>query len=260
MNKFVLALLFFVSTLTFAQDGRTKVNYYNQTSQSIRMLIDGRPACTGDVIPGGTCTEFVNPGTYLLQGTNGKQTTTGYTCVVSYGEYCNYTVTEHTADLRLTLGLSLASYRPIALMNYGRFSVNAPVQLTKGDLHSGTTDFGKAYTSTLWETTMVNGDWYGVSVADFPFQTGQENLYQVAKAYAAGVNGTIIKQESVQVSGQPALAVIVESTISGHTFRSALMIVIKGNSAYMFIFVTDMATPDTNMNAVKEFFSSARLN
>lgn len=260
MNKFVLALLFFVSTLAFAQDGRTKVNYYNQTSQNIRMLIDGRPACTGDVIPGGACTEFVNPGTYLLQATNGQQTTSGYTCMVAYGEYCTYTVTEHSADLRLTPGLSLASYQPIALLNYGRFSVNAPVQLKKGELQNGTTDFGKAYTATTWSTTMPNGDWYGITVADYPFQTVQEDLDRSAKGYAAGVKGTVIKQESLTVSGQPAAGAVIDSVVNNRNYRSALLIVIRGNSAYMFIFVTDMATPDTDMNAVNEFFNSASLS
>ena len=49
MKNLVLALMLLVSSLAIAQDGRTRMNYYNQTSQTLRMLIDGRPACTGDV-------------------------------------------------------------------------------------------------------------------------------------------------------------------------------------------------------------------
>ena len=54
MKKFLaLALLFLASSFVLAQDGRTRIDYYNKSSQTVRMLINGNPACTGDVMPGG---------------------------------------------------------------------------------------------------------------------------------------------------------------------------------------------------------------
>jgi hypothetical protein len=255
-----LAVLVLAAATMFAQDGRTKINYYNQSSQTVRMLIDGRPACTGDVIPGGACTEIVNPGTYLLQATNGQQTTGGYTCAVEYGSYCNYTVTEHTADLKLTPGLSMAAYTPVVLLNYGRFNANVPVQLTKNAPTNGTTDFGKPYTSTFWSAELTNGDSYMVGISDYGFATAQEDLAKVTNGYATALKGTITKQDFTTVSGYPAVMSFIDSSSEGHNFRSALLVVVKGNSAYMFAFMTDLATPGTDNDAVKTFFTSVAIN
>ena len=93
MRKFLaLALLFLASSFVLAQDGRTRIDYYNKSSQTVRMLINGNPACTGDVMPGGYCTEPVNPGTYVLSATNGRQETSPFTCTINDGGECNYTV------------------------------------------------------------------------------------------------------------------------------------------------------------------------
>ena len=40
MRKFLaLALLFLASSFVLAQDGRTRIDYYNKSSQTVRMLI-----------------------------------------------------------------------------------------------------------------------------------------------------------------------------------------------------------------------------
>ena len=92
MKKFVLALMFLMSTVALSFAGT--INYYNQTDQTIQMLRDGVPPGIGsNVIPNGFYSETVGYGTYLLQATNGQQTTAGYSCTIGAdNDRCDYTV------------------------------------------------------------------------------------------------------------------------------------------------------------------------
>ena len=255
MRKFLIAaLLFLASTLSFGQDGRTKINYYNHTSTTLRMLINGNAACAGDVMPGGVCTEVVYPGTYHIGATNGKQTTDRVITLEDGGTF-DYTLYEQESQIRLTPGLSLVS-----LLNYGPFNTNAPVQLVRGETEDKKTDQGQPYTSTLWVGSLPNKDTYIVGVANYTFELPTKNLAPAADAFVTAVNGKLLKQENVTISGQPALASVIEAQVDGSTTRFAVVVTIKGSRAFVFAFATSLDVQDTDMNAMKEFFNSAVLN
>lgn len=255
MRKFLIAaLLFLASTLSFGQDGRTKINYYNKTSVTLRMLINGAPACTGDVMPGGMCTEPVNPDTYHIGATNGKQTTDRVVTLPDGGTF-DYTLYEQESENRITPGLSLVSF-----LNYGPFNVNAPISLQKGETTNETTKYGKQFTDTVWTGSLPNDDTYMVSVAQYPFALVTEDLTRETDGFAAAIDGKILKQGNVTISGQPALASIIEAQKDGRAMRFALIVVNKGNTSYLFAFGTWLDTQSTDMDAVKAFFTSAVLN
>jgi hypothetical protein len=255
-----LAVIVLAAATMLAQDGRTKVNFYNQTSDTLRFMLNGNPVCTGDVIPGGYCTEPVNPGTYTASATNGRQTTGGQTFDIAYGETYNYRVFVKDTSFNTTPGLKLASYQTVALLNYGPFSIDSPASLSRSAVENGTTDAGKSYTRTRWSGAMDNQDTYMVYVADYPFDLASEDLARIVSGFVTGAGGRVIKQTAVTVSGQPAQAVIVETELAGKTLRIALLVTTKGNRAYIFMFGSLLETKDTDMGAVTTFFSSARLN
>jgi len=126
MRKFfALALLFLASSFVLAQDGRTRIDYYNKSSQTVRMLINGNPACTGDVMPGGYCTEPINPGTYVLSATNGRQETSPFTCTINDGGECNYTVFDaQQSSVNNNPNLRTVNYTPVSQLQFPGFSVD----------------------------------------------------------------------------------------------------------------------------------------
>ena len=198
-----LAVIVLAAASLFAQDGRTKVNFSNHTGDSVRFMLNGNPACTGDVIPNGFCTEPVNPGTYTASATNGRETTGGQTFSIEYGGTYTYTVYVQESAAPVPPGLILVS----DLDYHKGFTVNAPVDLKAGAPIQGTTS-----------------------------------------------------RDRVTVSGFPAETSVIEATVDGKSLRFGLLIAIRGNTAYMFVFGTDLAAPGTNMDDVKTFFTSARLN
>jgi len=151
MKKFLIALLFVVSTLAFGQDGRTKVNFFNQTSTTLRFMLNGNPVCTGDVIPQGYCTEPVNPGTYTASATNGQQTTGGQTFDIAYGETYNYRVFVENSAAPVPEGLKLANYRTVSQSSNQAFDVtfagNGEVKTESGANDAGTSR------SYAWESS-----------------------------------------------------------------------------------------------------------
>jgi len=62
----ILILVLLASTLLFAF-GQARVDFINHTSSTLRFSIDGNPACAGDVIPNGTCTDYTRVGTPTLR-------------------------------------------------------------------------------------------------------------------------------------------------------------------------------------------------
>ena len=253
MKKFVLALMLcLASTLSFAGT----ISYYNRTDQTIQMLRDGVPPGIGsNVIPNGFYSETVGYGSYTLSATNGRQTTGGHACTIDEdNNRCDYTVSIRES-YNTTPGLTY-----VALLNYGRFNVNAPAQLTKGETTNGTTDFGKPFTSTMWTAELANGDFYIVGITDYGFATTREDLDKAVNGYTTSLKGVIEKKQYTTVSGQPAVLALVTFSRSGHSFKSVLLIATKGSSAYMFAFATDEAAVGTDNAAVGEFFSSAAIN
>ena len=262
MRKFLIAaLLFLASALSFGQDGRTKINYYNHTRVTLRMLINGNAACTGDVMPGGMCTEPVNPGTYHIGATNGQQTTDRVISLEDGGTF-DYTLYEENAAAPVPPGLKLtAQVQSVSLLNYGPFNVDAPVTLTRGDTQNAKTEEGRDYTSTMWSGSLPNEDTYMVGVANYPFALTTEDLGRAVKGFVGSVDdGKILKQDNVTISGQPATAVVVDGKYQGRAIRYAFVVTTKGSTAYIFVFGTWLDVTNTDMVAVKQFFTSATLN
>jgi hypothetical protein len=255
MKKFLIAsILFLASALAFGQDGRTKVNFYNQTDVNLRFMLNGNPVCTGDVIPGGFCTEPVYPGSYTASATDGQRSTSGRSFDIADGETYNYSVSlQDSSYMHVPAGLKLVS----DLDYHKGFSVNAPVELTTDGPKSLTTDAGKPFTITTFSASLPNDDTYMVAVSEYNFATVPEDLTRVTNGFVG--NGTVVKQTSATISGQPALATIVDKQVGGRTMRVALVVIVKGNKGYMFAFGTWVDSQGTNMDDVKTFFTSIRI-
>ena len=260
MRKFLITLLFLASTLMFAQDGRTKVNFYNQTDSTLRFMLNGNPACTGDVIPGGFCTEPVNPGAYTASATNGAQTTGGQAFDIAYGETYNYRVWNQSTQLNNTN----PDLRTVSLREYSDgFTVDVPVALTKGATTPGRTTDGADYTSTMYSAIMPNTDVYIVGVGNYPFALDATSLAGGVEGFRASVNGTVVSKDAVTVSGQPAVAAIISAkdgtTRDGRDIRFGILITFKGNTVYVFAFGSYLDVTTTDMDAMKRFFTTASL-
>ena len=256
MRKFLIALMFLASTLVFAQDGRTKVNFYNRTSTTLRFMLNGNPVCTGDVIPQGFCTEPVNPGAYTASATNGQQSTGGQSFSIAYGETYDYTVREQSSQLNNTN----PDLRTVSLQEYSDgFTVNAPVTLSRGATTPGRTTNGVDYTQTIYSATLPNTDVYMVAVGNYPFALTVEDNARGLEGFRAAVNGTVISQKVVTVSGHPALAAVITSFDGSRQLNFGLLFTFKGNTNYFFVFGSYVDVTTTDMDAMKQFFTSASI-
>ena len=256
MKKFLIALMFLASTLLFAQDGRTKVNFYNQTDSTLRFMLDGNPVCTGDVIPNGMCTEIVNPGSYTASATNGQQTTGGQSFTIAYGETYNYRVWNQSTQLNNTN----PDLRTVSLREYSDgFMVDAPVTLSRGATTPGRTTNGADYTQTVYTGVMPNTDVYMVAVGNYPFALTVEDNARGLEGFRAAVNGTVISQKVVTVSGHPALAAVITSFDGSRQLNFGLLFTFKGNTNYFFVFGSYVDVTTTDMDAMKQFFTSASI-
>lgn len=259
-NKFFssLAVVVLAAATMFAQDGRTKVNFYNQTSSNLRFMLNSRPACTGDVIPGGYCTESVNPGNYTASATNGRYTSGGKNFDIADGGTFNYYVSEESSS---NAASNDVHYQTVADLDYHTgFTVNAPVTLKTAGPTQSTTNAGKTFTEIIYSAEMPNTDAYLVGVFQYPFQVADSDLALALEGFRKSMGGTVINQSPTTVSNQPALIADVESTTDGRTLRFAVEITYRGNKAFMFAFGTYMDVAGTNSDEVKTFFRSARLN
>ena len=256
MKKFLIALLFLASTLAFGQDGRTKVNFINQTDSTLRFMLDGNPVCTGDVIPNGMCTEIVNPGSYTASATNGQQTTGGQSFTIAYGETYNYRVWNQSTQLNNTN----PDLRTVSLREYSDgFTVDAPVTLSRGATTPGRTTNGADYTQTVYTGVMPNTDVYMVAVGNYPFALTVEDNARGLEGFRAAVNGTVISQKVVTVSGHPALAAVITSFDGSRQLNFGLLFTFKGNTNYFFVFGSYVDVTTTDMDAMKQFFTSASI-
>jgi hypothetical protein len=158
-------------------------------------------------------------------------------------------------------GLKLTSYKAVANLDYHKgFTVDAPVTLTTDGPTQGTTNQGRPFTQTTYAGGLPNDDTYMVSVCDYGFALSDADLDRGTDGFAGGINGTVTSRRRVTVSGYTAAASVIESVKNGRTMRFGLLIVIRGNSAYMFVFGTWLDTTGTNMADVETFFKSAALN
>jgi hypothetical protein len=256
MKKFLIALMFLASTLMFAQDGRTKVNFYNQTDSTLRFILYGNPACTGDVIPGGFCTEAVAPGTYTASATDGQRSSGGQTFTIAYGETYTYRVYVQNTALDFAPGLKL-----VANLDYHNgFIVDSPVTLKTDGPMAGTTHENKPFTETLYAASLANDDTYMVGVSEYTFQVTNDDLGRGIEGFRNSIGGTVDSSNATTVSGYPATIALISATQGGRPMHFALLITYRGNKAYMFVFGTFIDTQSTDVDAVKRFFNSAALN
>ena len=255
MKKFLIALLFLVSTLAFGQDGRTRVNFYNQVGVTLQFMLNGRPACSYAVMPGGMCTESVNPGNYTATATDGTNTTGGQNFDIAYGETYNYRVFPQQSAT-LTPGL----VRVADLDYHNGFTINAPLELKTDGPTNNTTDAGKPFTQTLYSATMPNTDVYMVGVSAYNFAVDNADLDRGIEGFRGSLKGTVLSTTPFVVSGQPAkMAVIDAKDSNGRELRFALLITFKGTKAYMFVFGSYLDVPNSNGDEFKTFFNSARI-
>lgn len=159
-------------------------------------------------------------------------------------------------------GLKLTSYRTVANLDYhAGFTVDAPVELKYQGQESSKTNEGVNYTSQTWLAELPNGDMYYVGAATYPFTVdvaGMANTF--ANDFSKGVNGVVKSTSNVTVSGLPALAAVIEATVDSKSLRFGVLVVVRGNKVYAFVFGTDVNAPGTNMDDVATFFKSAALN
>lgn len=257
-----IAVVVLAAATMFAQDGRTKINFYNQTSTTLRFTLNGDPACTGDVIPQGTCTEILTAGnSYTPGATNGRQSVSDSSFVAEYGNTYTYTVREESTNNTGNPDLiRTASLRTVSSTNYGSFTVDAPVTLTTSGPTHETTTSGKPYVKTVYGGSLPNGDYYAVGIGDYPFAVVRADLDKVTDGFVQGVNGTVVSSQEVTVSGQPAIATIVNAEKNGRKIQFAILVTFKDNLSYVFAFGTWSDAEGTNLEDVKTFFRSARLN
>jgi hypothetical protein len=139
------------------------------------------------------------------------------------------------------------------------FTVNAPVELKTDGPKQSTSNAGKTFTETLYAASLENDDTYMVGVSEYAFQVAYEDLDRGIEGFRSSVNGTVTKTETLTVSGNQAKMAVVESVVKGRTMRFGLLITYHSNKAYMFCFGTWLDSAGTNMDDVKTFFSSARI-
>jgi hypothetical protein len=254
VGDLVLALMFLMSTLAFAQDGRTRIEYYNQTSQTVSFSDNGSPV--GDVIPNGFTSESVFPGTHNLVASepNGS---VSRTIGLEDGHTFMWTVTEGNAMLNKNpdLNLVLASYT-----QYDGFAVNAPVPLVTTEPQQRTTHAGHTFTYKQYEGDMPNTDSYLVGVYVYDFALTSKDLDRYVDGFAGGVNGTVISRDTdFNISGLPAEMAVITGTSEGRAIRYAVAVTYKGNRAFAFVFGSFVDVV-SNGEEFKTFFNSASIN
>lgn len=256
MRKFLaISILFLASVLAFGQDGRTKINFYNNTDVTLRFLLNGQPACTGDVIPNGTCTEILNAGdSYAAGASDGNRSVQGETFVAEYGHTYEYRVSVQESQYRVPAGLRLAS-----LKSYGAFSVDSPVTLVDNGTENATTTSGASYTRQSLSAEVQNGDVYMVSVATYPFNLPTDNFDTFINGFTGTISGTISKSFEGTASGNPARMYFIDGLVGGQKAKFVIEVVLKGNKAYIFAFGTLADATGTDTEAVKTFFQSISI-
>lgn len=150
--------------------------------------------------------------------------------------------------------ISSAKYVPNSL----GFSVDAPIDMTVDGPTSGTTDYGVAYTKTIFSSKLANDDMYFVGVSTYPFFVQTSDLTKALNGFAKGSNATIKGQENITVSGQPAIRAVLSLPAGNREMRFAYVVTFKGHNAYQFVFGTYVDTT-SDMAAVARFFSSIEL-
>jgi hypothetical protein len=156
----------------------------------------------------------------------------------------------------------LAMVPAFAQTNYGAFTATAPVVLKASAPEQSTTTAGVKFSSTLYSATLPNSDSYMAMVAVYPFPVADEDLGKARDGFVKALNGTIIKETRSHLpSGQPSLLVAVDAKDkNGRAIRFVDLISYQGNTAFQFCFGSYLDVTDTDMNAVKLFFTTASIN
>lgn len=94
MRKYfgILGLAFLASALSFAT-GQARIDFINHTSATVRFYVDNDPACSGDIIPNGTCSEYVSaPATHTLSASASGYEPISRTVTVNDGDVKEWTL------------------------------------------------------------------------------------------------------------------------------------------------------------------------
>ncbi len=88
-----LAALLLLSTVSSVATGQARIDFINHTSATVRFAVDGNPACPGDIIPNGTCSEYVSaPATHTLSASAPGYEPISRTVTVEDGDVKEWTV------------------------------------------------------------------------------------------------------------------------------------------------------------------------
>jgi hypothetical protein len=91
-KAFALSVLVLSATLLFAF-GQARINFINNSNATVRFFVDGSPACSGDIIPGGTCTEYVSaPATHTLSAQAPGYEPISHTITVDVGDAKDWSI------------------------------------------------------------------------------------------------------------------------------------------------------------------------
>jgi hypothetical protein len=151
----------------------------------------------------------------------------------------------------------------VSLREYSdSFTVDSPVTLSKGATTPGTTNKGIAYTQTVYEATLPNSDIYMVAVGNYPFALVVADNDNGLEGFRDAVHGTVLTQKVVTVSGQPALAAVISAKDpdNDREIRFGVLLTFRGNTNYIFAFASYLDVTTTDTDAMKQFFTSARIN
>jgi hypothetical protein len=146
-----------------------------------------------------------------------------------------------------------------ATKNYSGAIADAPVVLTTDGPSADTTNEGQPFTITMYTASLQNDDTYMVGVSKYGFNLTDADLDRATQGFTNSLNGKVLSQNRITISGQAAESSVVESVRNNRTLRMFLVVTFRGNTAYMFVFGTWMDTQGTDNAAVKTFFTSASL-
>lgn len=230
-----------LATAAFAQTGT--VNFVNQTSSTLRFLLNGNPACAGDVIPNGSCSETVNAGNYFAQATNGQQTTGGKSFTIVGNDTFTYTVYEQQSNT----GNNNPNLWTVTLKNVNYLSNNAFDATFIGDVVTSQAR-NDANTSTAYQFTSDSTDVMQQIVVreidhDIDVNLASSNFY--ADQYTVyGDTAKVINRSTGTYQGHPYTYTCVTFVKEGVTISERARYIIVNAREVYFISQYSLASFD----------------
>jgi hypothetical protein len=242
-----IATIVLAAATMFAQDGNTKVNFINQTSSTLRFMLNGSPACAGDIIPNGSCTESVNPGTYTASATDGQQSTGGKTFSIAYGETYNYRVYEdQSLAAPVRSGMKLAALQSVGVFTNNYFSTNFVGQVetsqARNDSNTSSQYYFDAHNDNVLQSVdirLVDHDIpYGLDATNYYANDDFNRRQQSTPGATAGNRSTGVYQ------GHPFTYQVITYTINGVVFTERNRYIYINAREVYFVVQTSLAAYD----------------